>query len=105
MIVGPHLQNLALCCRGIQHCLHSNEKALSETVTQLTIEKARLDRDLGTRQLVADQDVNPVLKKDADLQILPQARIGSFDACLGLLHEHDFLIRDKLSSAQIPILS
>ncbi|GHJ85790.1 hypothetical protein NliqN6_2192 [Naganishia liquefaciens] len=48
--------------------LEANEKALSETVTQLTIEKARLDRDLGTRQLVADQEIMLVQQSKASVE-------------------------------------
>ena len=52
----------------LMNSLQANEKALSETVTQLTIEKARLDRDLGTRQLVADQEIMLVQQSKASVE-------------------------------------
>lgn len=48
--------------------LQANEKALSETVTQLTIEKAQLDRDLSTRQLVVDQEIMLVQQSKASVE-------------------------------------
>ena len=48
--------------------LQANDKALSETVTQLTIEKAQLDRDLSTRQLVVDQEIMLVQQSKASVE-------------------------------------
>lgn len=46
----------------------ANEKALNETVGHLTIEKARLDRDLSTRQLIADQEIMLVQQSKASVE-------------------------------------
>jgi hypothetical protein len=46
----------------------ANEKALNETVGHLTVEKARLDRDLSTRQLIADQEIMLVQQSKASVE-------------------------------------
>jgi hypothetical protein len=38
-----------------------------------------------------------------DLQILPKTGIRRFHTSLGLLHKHDFLIRNELSSTQVSV--
>ncbi|KAJ9108846.1 hypothetical protein QFC21_000166 [Naganishia friedmannii] len=62
------LQSLLDSANAQRKLLEANEKALEESVSRLTAEKADLDRQLKTRQFMVDQQVHAVEEAKASVE-------------------------------------
>ncbi|KAJ9125198.1 hypothetical protein QFC22_000152 [Naganishia vaughanmartiniae] len=62
------LQSLLASANAQRKLLEANDKALDETVSRLTAEKADLDRQLKTRQFMVDQQVHAIEEAKASVE-------------------------------------